>query len=712
MARGSKIGRKRKTRNKVRLEKRSSDESDEDYNIDEDEEFNESEDDYCSSLAEDESEESLGGFEDEEEWIQKKVKNKKAEKPRGRRGVQTRKKNGVVKQRRKNVVHSEEGEDTDDYYSSSAKLRKRSKVSHKEEENDDTGIMNRQDEDGFVTVKPRKKSGVSKTEIIEDCYSEDPEEKDKVSYIEEKEDKEDDDYESDDSDDEEFTPGEALKSTRRNPVKKWGLRRKNRSSNPKDNRAENPATWKKKTIKEWGWGRRKKTTLSSDSDFVSSASSDYEYTISEEEREQVREATALCKRLAPNLRTSGSLKMIKEEESMPQKTKRPGRKGKRKVVDLNIEIGKQVCGICLSEEGKRTVRGVLNCCSHYFCFACIMEWSKVESRCPLCKQRFTTISRTARAEGGHDLRDAVFPVPERDQVYQPSEEELRGYLDPYENFHCTECNQGGDDALMLLCDLCDSPAHTYCVGLGREVPDGNWYCDGCRPTALASSNPDNGASNNLSVGSSPITNVRETFDLNEAYVPETPLTQVSQSPRHSMGLFQPSSPSGSGAFTVLDRRRIHRQIHHFLNNRSRQSERTDGVASSSSINLFGSPIGHGAIAATQNTIMPSRMGQQNIYLQGRLADYNTPLFYNREPRLSSLREETVHNQASTSNGHSFGGLPQSEFSGVNTRMGGGQLHPCSATSNAGADANASSFQFPEATGVPSRTLQGSLHRPF
>ena len=66
------------------------------------------------------------------------------------------------------------------------------------------------------------------------------------------------------------------------------------------------------------------------------------------------------------------------------------------------------------------------------------------------------------------------------QVYQPSEEEIRGFLDPYANVVCVECQQGGDDNLMLLCDLCDSPSHTYCVGLGREVPEGNWYCNGCR----------------------------------------------------------------------------------------------------------------------------------------------------------------------------------------------------------------------------------------
>ncbi|KAG8363882.1 hypothetical protein BUALT_Bualt19G0068700 [Buddleja alternifolia] len=124
-------------------------------------------------------------------------------------------------------------------------------------------------------------------------------------------------------------------------------------------------------------------------------------------------------------------------------------------------------------------------------------------------------------------------------------EELRGYLDPYENILCTECQQGGDDAFMLLCDICDSPAHTYCVGLGCAVPEGNWYCDGCRPTALASSNaqalnpmPDNEFNNNFSFTSSPVATPRMTFDLNELYVPETPSSQVTvhtPSPRQSIG---------------------------------------------------------------------------------------------------------------------------------------------------------------------------------
>ncbi|CBI39562.3 unnamed protein product, partial [Vitis vinifera] len=223
--------------------------------------------------------------------------------------------------------------------------------------------------------------------------------------------------------------------------------------------------------------------------------------------------------------------------SLPAKTieeerKPPVRKGKEKVEDVKNEVGKQVCGICLSEEGKRRVRGTLDCCSHYFCFGCIMEWSKVESRCPLCKQRFMTISKPARANTGIDLRDVMIQVPERDQVYLPSEEEIRGYLDPYENVICTECHQGGDDGLMLLCDLCDSPAHTYCVGLGREVPEGNWYCEGCRPSQVQD----------------PLSDHRTT--QNTLY-------------RNA----EAASPvSASGASTLSGRRWIHRQIHQIRSN--------------------------------------------------------------------------------------------------------------------------------------------------
>ncbi|KAJ6928433.1 hypothetical protein NC652_012513 [Populus alba x Populus x berolinensis] len=233
--------------------------------------------------------------------------------------------------------------------------------------------------------------------------------------------------------------------------------------------------------------RKRNFAVNSDSDFLSNGSSDYDYTISEEEREQVREANQLFGDLKTSLRSSSAGKRFQENGDLCEQTKPLGRKGKEKVEEVKSELGRQVCGICLSEEDKRRFRGTLDCCSHYFCFTCIMEWSKVESRCPLCKQRFRTITKNGRSIVGVDLRNMVIQVPKRDQVYQPTEEEIRSYIDPYENVICKECHEGGDDGLMLLCDLCDSSAHTYCVGLGRQVPEGNWYCDDCRPVALGSS---------------------------------------------------------------------------------------------------------------------------------------------------------------------------------------------------------------------------------
>ncbi|KAL0387360.1 UNVERIFIED_CONTAM: hypothetical protein Sradi_2617800 [Sesamum radiatum] len=733
MARGGNIASKRKTRNKVRVEEKCSDESDEDYMVTEDE-FDESEDDSCS-FADDGTEESLGEFEEEEEeeeYMKRKIK--KVARPRGRNGFQGRKNNGIVKPRKKKADYNEEKEEFSEDDFAGTKQKKKSKLSHKKED-DDIGGLYRQEKDDFGDEKPRKGTQVSTNKKYVDGCNAGPRKKAKVSYREEKK---DDDDDSDDDDDEEFTPDEVdgveddedlpvmkkskvgrlrvqgtqiasgkkrkrsvetLKRTnRKKPKKEQVSRRKNRYHD-KDLKDENHVVLKKKKAAGMGRGRRK-SSVNSDSDFGSSGSSDYEYTMSEEEREQVREASDFCGGLATSIRSSSSLKLIEEEDTVPSQRKCQGRKGKEKTVDVKIEVGKRVCGICLSEEGKRTVWGILNCCSHYFCFACIMEWSKVESRCPLCKQRFATITRTSRADGGHDLRHAVIPVPERDQVYQPSEEELRGYLDPYENVLCTECHQGGDDALMLLCDLCDSPAHTYCVGLGCEVPEGNWYCDSCRPTILASSNaqplnpiPDLGANSNLSVGSLPTGTVRETFDLNELYVPETPLTQAtghSASPRSSIGDVQAASPaSGSGAFTLYERRRIQRQIHQLLNNRTRQLDRSNSMAPVPGISLFGAQIWRGGFVVPQHAV---RVAPENICHQGRLGNYTTPSLYGGDalsPGLTSLRGQVFHHQASTSTStdRSGGELSHSEFSGTNSRIGQGftqhQLRPSNSMSNWG-----------------------------
>eukprot|EP01018_Ginkgo_biloba_P028242 Gb_36420 [translate_table: standard] len=214
-----------------------------------------------------------------------------------------------------------------------------------------------------------------------------------------------------------------------------------------------------------------------DSDF-SYHQSDSEYTICEEDSEP-----SYCPQ---NYRWKPANRPMRlsltEKQEIPPSAKgdnvnRDGYGFRKKGKEKLLEMGKPVCGICLSDDGKAD-RGKLDCCDHYFCFVCIMEWAKVESRCPMCKQRFISISKSMKS--GKGLRGTTIGIPLRDQVYQPSEEEVMGFLDPYASIVCSECHEAGDDSLLLLCDLCDSAHHTYCVGLGRTVPEGDWYCQGCQ----------------------------------------------------------------------------------------------------------------------------------------------------------------------------------------------------------------------------------------
>ncbi|CAI9113384.1 OLC1v1013976C1 [Oldenlandia corymbosa var. corymbosa] len=141
----------------------------------------------------------------------------------------------------------------------------------------------------------------------------------------------------------------------------------------------------------------------------------------------------------------------------------------------------QPCGICFSEaaqDDRNSVsRGCIDSCDHYFCFVCIMEWAKVESKCPLCKRRFSTILRPAKPPVFPS--DRLIHIPERNQVYYESGNATIGPDDPYSESKCSICQSCVDDTLLLLCDLCDSAAHTYCVGLGITIPEGDWFCRDC-----------------------------------------------------------------------------------------------------------------------------------------------------------------------------------------------------------------------------------------
>lgn len=61
------------------------------------------------------------------------------------------------------------------------------------------------------------------------------------------------------------------------------------------------------------------------------------------------------------------------------------------------------CCICMGEPEHNEL-AMINSCEHRFCFDCIAKWGERENTCPLCKFRFTKISRVYKAKRRHGVK--------------------------------------------------------------------------------------------------------------------------------------------------------------------------------------------------------------------------------------------------------------------------------------------------------------------
>lgn len=71
------------------------------------------------------------------------------------------------------------------------------------------------------------------------------------------------------------------------------------------------------------------------------------------------------------------------------------------------------CAICYEVIKEQ---GVIDCCRHEFCHACILKWSNESNTCPVCKQRLSTIRRK-RLDTGKLSRP--LRIPERNFHAEP-----------------------------------------------------------------------------------------------------------------------------------------------------------------------------------------------------------------------------------------------------------------------------------------------------
>ncbi|TPX17358.1 uncharacterized protein E0L32_012165 [Thyridium curvatum] len=120
---------------------------------------------------------------------------------------------------------------------------------------------------------------------------------------------------------------------------------------------------------------------------------------------------------------------------------------------------------------------IIEVCGHMLHDTCLREWTGKANSCPICRQSFHLVQVYDKV-GGKLL--STYNVEDKKQV---AEFDPQAWLDdnPEEEEEvtpCPVCNLADNEDVLLLCDGCDTPYHTYCIGLDG-VPAGSWFCMEC-----------------------------------------------------------------------------------------------------------------------------------------------------------------------------------------------------------------------------------------
>ncbi|KAF5460535.1 hypothetical protein F2P56_020399 [Juglans regia] len=152
------------------------------------------------------------------------------------------------------------------------------------------------------------------------------------------------------------------------------------------------------------------------------------------------------------------------------------------------------CGICMDVV---IDRGVLDCCQHWFCFACIDNWATITNLCPLCQNEFQLITCVPVYDtiGSNKVDEDSFS---RDDDWCIEEKNnMLSFPSYYIDENAVICLDGdgckirsgsvtieGDSNLdtSIACDSCDIWYHAFCVGFDSEATsESTWLCPRCVP---------------------------------------------------------------------------------------------------------------------------------------------------------------------------------------------------------------------------------------
>ncbi|XVF12949.1 hypothetical protein REPUB_Repub08aG0164300 [Reevesia pubescens] len=165
------------------------------------------------------------------------------------------------------------------------------------------------------------------------------------------------------------------------------------------------------------------------------------------------------------------------------------------VIDHNYDLSNfegERCGICMDII---IDRGVLDCCQHWFCFACIDNWGTITNLCPLCQSEFQLITCVPVYDtiGSNKVEDESFS---RDDDWSiEGKSNTLSFPSYYIDENAVICLDGdgckirsrsttveGDPNLdtSIACDSCDIWYHAFCVGFDPEgTSEDTWLCPRC-----------------------------------------------------------------------------------------------------------------------------------------------------------------------------------------------------------------------------------------
>ncbi|XVE64669.1 hypothetical protein DITRI_Ditri07aG0119400 [Diplodiscus trichospermus] len=165
------------------------------------------------------------------------------------------------------------------------------------------------------------------------------------------------------------------------------------------------------------------------------------------------------------------------------------------VIDHNTDLSDFEggrCGICMDVI---IDRGVLDCCQHWFCFACIDNWATITNLCPLCQSEFQLITCVPVYDtiGSNKVEDESLS---RDDDWSiAGKSNTLSFPSYYIDENAVICLDGdgckirsmstsieGDPNLdtSIACDSCDIWYHAFCVGFDPEgTSEDTWLCPRC-----------------------------------------------------------------------------------------------------------------------------------------------------------------------------------------------------------------------------------------